>query len=1002
MTQKVTKPIALDESFNTTEETPRNIADVLAEGLNDIANAAGVEGEMPLKKVNGKLTNNGNLLTVTGNNAWAEGERTRATAGRAHAEGYMSEASGADSHSEGSNTIASGDQSHAEGAGCTASGKASHAGGMGTRMSAQGGTAIGKFNSDDTALVVVGDGTDNGNRSDAFKVDSTGRTHIKNEDGNLVKLRGAGIATFTVTQTGANTYVYPSESDVRTAISNYDTVILRLAKLGGGFANYILDRQSVAAGIGTEYTWVREDGSRVITLEGSGSPVVWTWGESSSSSFAKQNTIAPQWKDSEASNYKFNSLTYNNSILYRCKVGTPSAPFNVTEWNVVDIASVIDELQDNKWYSLTPTTSESNGYRITSAGSVEVAAGYQLNRYYVAGLGGRTIRISSDYNSVFSTTDSASQRITTGLASGDYIIPASAVYLIVSHTTNSNFSVGLLDSENSASSERTKTRIAPYDSSSGYKINSSGSVVSDADWSLIRFHTDSLINAEIEIDAGGYSVFSTSSSVGDRVTSALEAGTYQVPNSGTYLIISVETGSNYNVWLLNGESNVGKYGTYGLQMRWSDNTTYRLGDATNKSFAIDNATGLVTSDFDTCYPWCDMRLCNIENPDGLRTITYQGEAGFTFTKDTFVEIPKFYFKRVFDPNTEFEYWYISDKPGNGFELEPWFRNADGSEASVRYVARYNLATSGNISRTGNAAYWNESKSTLKTYCESNDFKLMDINAYQALIHLFVIESGTKDSQSVFNGVSYFRYFTEQTNQQMTNASATTNTIVIPTTDVRNTYFGVGDRVAIFQTASNDFSDAIIRTLTAVTYAGSSASLTFDGAAIALTQGVSRIYGISQLSGRTDSISATSGRTTDGDSHTRSFSYRGIENLWGNLGELVDGVTYDYDNHRFKIGSEYVTFETPINRSYIEDASTPKWIQYFGVDARFKSLTLPTGPLTTSNATSYKDEWSTFGNESGISDISYGCAWDHQNANGVMCFRNVRDTGNILYTGRAML
>lgn len=35
----VTKPMALDESFNTTESTPRNIADVLAEGLDNIAEA---------------------------------------------------------------------------------------------------------------------------------------------------------------------------------------------------------------------------------------------------------------------------------------------------------------------------------------------------------------------------------------------------------------------------------------------------------------------------------------------------------------------------------------------------------------------------------------------------------------------------------------------------------------------------------------------------------------------------------------------------------------------------------------------------------------------------------------------------------------------------------------------------------------------------------------------------------------------------------------------------
>ena len=41
----VTKPIALDESFNTTEQTPRNIADVLAEGLSHITGRTASEVE---------------------------------------------------------------------------------------------------------------------------------------------------------------------------------------------------------------------------------------------------------------------------------------------------------------------------------------------------------------------------------------------------------------------------------------------------------------------------------------------------------------------------------------------------------------------------------------------------------------------------------------------------------------------------------------------------------------------------------------------------------------------------------------------------------------------------------------------------------------------------------------------------------------------------------------------------------------------------------------------
>ena len=39
MTRKVVSPIALDKSINTTEQTPRNIADVLAQQLAAIKTA---------------------------------------------------------------------------------------------------------------------------------------------------------------------------------------------------------------------------------------------------------------------------------------------------------------------------------------------------------------------------------------------------------------------------------------------------------------------------------------------------------------------------------------------------------------------------------------------------------------------------------------------------------------------------------------------------------------------------------------------------------------------------------------------------------------------------------------------------------------------------------------------------------------------------------------------------------------------------------------------------
>lgn len=158
--------------------------------------------ELPMRIAEGKITNNGVGLTCTGENAWAEGGQTTASGANAHAEGGQTTASGEHSHSEGFRTTASSSYSHAEGAGSeasntashaegqdtTASGQASHAegrnseasgnyshaSGRGTRAINEGSHAVGRWNDDGDAFFVVGDGTNNNQRHDAFKIDRNG------------------------------------------------------------------------------------------------------------------------------------------------------------------------------------------------------------------------------------------------------------------------------------------------------------------------------------------------------------------------------------------------------------------------------------------------------------------------------------------------------------------------------------------------------------------------------------------------------------------------------------------------------------------------------------------------------------------------------------------------------------------------------------------------------------------------------------------------------------
>lgn len=121
-----------------------------------------------------------------GEGSFAEGLNTKASGRQAHAEGNATNAEGNMSHAEGYNTQAKGGFSHVEGKDSIASGSASHANGLGVIAKGANQTAIGKYNiQDDTNefAFVVGNGTSDGARANAFTVDWTGV--VKANDKNL-------------------------------------------------------------------------------------------------------------------------------------------------------------------------------------------------------------------------------------------------------------------------------------------------------------------------------------------------------------------------------------------------------------------------------------------------------------------------------------------------------------------------------------------------------------------------------------------------------------------------------------------------------------------------------------------------------------------------------------------------------------------------------------------------------------------------------------------------
>lgn len=110
----------------------------------------------------------GFMSSASGEASHAEGYWNSATAQGAHAEGKSTEATAIGAHSEGGNTFANGVRSHAEGQNTIANGENQH--------------VQGKFNEPDNNNVyahIVGNGTTNANRSNAYALKWTGASTQK-------------------------------------------------------------------------------------------------------------------------------------------------------------------------------------------------------------------------------------------------------------------------------------------------------------------------------------------------------------------------------------------------------------------------------------------------------------------------------------------------------------------------------------------------------------------------------------------------------------------------------------------------------------------------------------------------------------------------------------------------------------------------------------------------------------------------------------------------------
>jgi hypothetical protein len=119
----------------------------------------------------------------------AEGIVGQSVGEGSHAEGYRTRSEGRASHSEGYVSTAKGDYSHAEGYYAHSIGEYSHAEGYHTKATAEAQSVVGRYNKETDALFVVGNGSSDTVRNNAFMVNKDGTASVQKSgthDNNVV------------------------------------------------------------------------------------------------------------------------------------------------------------------------------------------------------------------------------------------------------------------------------------------------------------------------------------------------------------------------------------------------------------------------------------------------------------------------------------------------------------------------------------------------------------------------------------------------------------------------------------------------------------------------------------------------------------------------------------------------------------------------------------------------------------------------------------------------
>lgn len=371
---------------------------------------------------------------------------------------------------------------------------------------------------------------------------------------------------------------------------------------------------------------------------------------------------------------------------------------------------------------------------------------------------------------------------------------------------------------------------------------------------------------------------------------------------------------------------------YGIRRKMTSNsssTWERLFDSIGKvANATKNGTS-VQNDFDNLAPWSEIKTCNYDLTT-KKINAWFGDANFKFdgtNGDVFTHIPKTYWK-IYQEN-DYDYILLADYPKAGF------KEIDGF-----FVGRYNGSV---VTDDGKLhTYSGLVPSTARTISNfrnlanalGSNFSQLDWR-YFVLQMLYLVEYANYNSQSMLgNGVMSYK------NVKTLIAETNTNRIVVA--NASNWYIGQIIRIG---TSIGSTSVADARKITAIeayddgTVTGT--SITFDGAAVNIAVD-NVVCSMAQMNGQCDDLGMKSGCLNNDGFH--SMIYRGVENLFANVWQFVDGINIkDRVAYICKDHSQYASnvFEDPYKPLCYTNCDANGYAKTLGFDENEPFFRFPT-------------------------------------------------------------